>query len=154
MNDTPDIPDDAVKLAEEFEGFSATPYRDSAGVWTIGYGSTRDQLGHPVTAHTPAVTRVIAEGLMRRDLTTAATVVSNEVRVPLTEEERAALVSFIYNVGQGNFHASTLLRKLNAGDYEGAADQFARWNQAGGHVLAGLIRRRAAEREEFLKEAK
>lgn len=146
-----DVPDDAVRMAEEFEGFSATPYRDSAGVWTIGYGSTHDQLGHPVTAHTPAITRAIAEGLMRRDLTRAVTEVSKDVRVPLTEEERAALIDLIYNIGSGAFAGSTLLRKLNAGDYDGAADQFARWNQAGGHVLAGLVRRRATERAEFLK---
>lgn len=151
LSDKPIVPDDAVNLAIEFEGFSAKPYRDSAGVWTIGYGSTRDQLGHPVTAHTPLITKAIAEGLMRRDLTKAATEVSHDVHVPLTDEERAALIEFVYNVGSGAFAGSTLLRKLNAGDHDGAADQFARWNRAGGHVLAGLIRRRAAERAEFLK---
>lgn len=146
-----DVPDDAVKMAASFEGYSAAPYRDPVGTWTIGYGSTRDQLGHPVTAHTPAVTRAIAEGLMRRDLTHAATVVSDTVRVPMNNEERAALIDLIYNIGEGNFGGSTLLRMLNAGNYEGAAEQFLRWNQAGGHVLAGLIRRRAAERAEFLR---
>jgi lysozyme len=150
-SEQPDIPEDAVSLGEEFEGFSAKPYRDPAGVWTIGYGSTHDQLGHPITAHTPAITKVIAEGLMRRDLTKAAIEVSADVHVPMTKEERAALIDFVYNVGIGAFKASTLLRKLNAGDYHGAADEFARWDQAGGHVLAGLIRRRAAERAEFLK---
>lgn len=146
-----DVPDDAVRLAETFEGFSATPYRDPVGIWTIGYGSTRDALGKPVTAHTPAVNRVIAEGLMRRDLTHAATVVSDDVRVPLNDEERAALTDFVYNVGEGNFEGSTLLRLLNAGQYEAAAAQFDRWTHAGGRVLAGLVRRRAAEREEFMK---
>jgi len=138
-------------MGEEFEGFSARPYRDPAGVWTIGYGSTRDQLGHPITAHTPAITKVIAEGLMRRDLTAAATEVSADVHVPMTDEERAALIDLIYNIGSGAFKGSTLLRKLNAGDYDGASLEFLRWNQAGGHVLAGLVRRRAAERAEFLK---
>lgn len=151
MTKSPDVPQAAVDLAASFEGFSATPYRDPVGIWTIGYGSTRDMLGHPVTAHTPAITRVLAEGLMRRDLTKAATEVEADVRVPLTENERAALESFVYNCGAGAFKASTLLRKLNAGDHEGASLEFLRWNQAGGHVLAGLVRRRAAERALFLK---
>lgn len=142
--------DRAVELAASFEGFSATPYKDPVGIWTVGFGSTRDANNHPVTATTPAVTRIQAVGLMRRDLTRAATVVSETVRVPLTEHERAALDSFIYNVGEGAFKASTLLRKLNAGDHHGAADEFTRWDKAGGHVLAGLVRRRAAERAEFL----
>ena len=151
MSDNPDIPDDAVTMGEAFEGFSAIPYRDPAGIWTIGYGSTHDQFGKPVTAHTHPITKVIAEGLMRRDLTRAATEVSQDVHVPMTEEERAALIDLVYNIGTGAFAGSTLLRLLNAGRYDEAADQFARWNQAGGHVLAGLIRRRAAERAEFLK---
>jgi len=150
-SEQPNVPDDAVNMGKEFEGFSARPYRDPAGVWTIGYGSTRDQLGHPITAHTPVITKVIAEGLMRRDLTAAATEVSADVHVPMTQEERAALIDLIYNIGSGAFKGSTLLRKLNAGDYDGASLEFLRWNQAGGHVLAGLVRRRAAERAEFLK---
>lgn len=152
MTDTPDVPDDAVTLATSFEGFSATPYRDPVGIWTIGYGSTRDVLGHPVTAHTPPVNKAVAEGLMRRDLTAAATVVHDDVRVPLTENERAALEDFVYNLGAGAFAGSTLLRMLNAGNFKGASLEFLRWDHAGGKVLAGLLRRRQAERAEFLKE--
>src|SRR5258705_425247 len=116
-----DVPDDAVKLAVEFEGFSAAPYMDSVGTWTIGYGSTRDGNGHPVTPSTPHLTVLQATNLMRRDLTHAATVVANDVRVPLSDNERAALDDFIFNVGEGNFAGSTLLRKLNAGDRIGAS---------------------------------
>lgn len=147
-----DALDEAAQIATSFEGFSATPYWDPNGrVWTYGFGSTRDLNNNPVTATTQPVTRIQAVGLMRRDMTRAATVVSETVRVPLTEHERAALDDFIYNVGEGNFKGSTLLRKLNAGDHEGAADEFLKWNKSGGHVLAGLVRRRAAERAVFLK---
>ena len=147
----PDVPDDAVKLAEHFEGFSATPYQDSTGVWTIGYGTTRDLLYNPVTKNTSPVTPDLAEGLMRRDLRAALSTVTDDVKVPLTYNEEAALVDFIYNVGSGNFAASTLLRKLNAGDYPGAAAELLRWTHAGGVVLAGLVLRRQAEREEFMR---
>jgi len=147
----PSVPDDAVTLATNFEGFSSTPYQDSGGVWTIGYGSTRDAIGAPVTAQTPPVSRTLGLSLMRRDLTSAATVIAKDVRVPLTGDETAALESFIYNVGAGNFQGSTMLRLLNAGQYEAAAAQFDAWDHAGGQVLAGLLRRREAERAEFLK---
>lgn len=146
-----DALDEAAQLATSFEGFSATPYWDPNGrVWTYGFGSTRDLNNNPVTATTQPVTRIQAVGLMRRDMTRAATVVSETVRVPLTEHERAALDDLIYNIGEGNFEGSTLLRKLNAGDPT-VADEFLKWNKSGGHVLAGLVRRRAAERAVFLK---
>ena len=143
--------DDAVSLATVFEGFSATPYQDSVGVWTIGYGSTRDVLGKPVTAQTPPATKVIAEGLMRRDLMAAVTVIRDDVRVPLTTEETAALVDLVYNIGRSAFAGSTLLRDINAGRFDEASLEFLKWDHAGGSVLAGLLRRRQAERELFLK---
>ena len=143
--------DSATDFIEPFEGFSTTPYLDPARVWTIGFGSTRDASGNPVTADTAAVTRDEATGLLRRDLTRAAMEVSSDVHVPLTQNERVALEDFIYNVGAGNFRASTLLRELNAGRYDLAAAQFDLWDHAGGVVLAGLLRRREAERAEFLK---
>ena len=146
-----DVPDDAVALATVFEGFSATPYQDSGGIWTIGYGSTRDVLGKPVTAQTPAVNKSMAEGMMRRDLMNALTVIHDDVKVPLTADETAALVDFTYNVGQGDFAGSTLLRDINAGRFDLAAAQFDAWDHAGGQVLSGLLRRREAERTEFLK---
>jgi lysozyme len=146
-----DVPDDAVALATVFEGFSAAPYQDSAGVWTIGYGSTRDASGSPVTRDTPDVTRDQANVMMRRDLEIAVTTISADVKVALTTDERAALEDFIYNVGVGNFAGSTLLRDLNAGRYDLAAAQFGAWDHAGGQVLSGLLRRREAERQEFLK---
>lgn len=147
----PSIPQDALDMVESFEGYSAAPYQDSGGVWTIGYGSTRDVLGHPVTSATQSVTKVMAEGMMRRDMLSAATAISNDVHVPLTETERGALLDFVFNVGSGAFEGSTLLRLINAGDYENAANQFERWDHVAGRVLAGLLRRRLAEKAEFLK---
>ena len=139
----------AATLAEQFEGFSSTPYQDPAGVWTVGFGTTRDINDNPVTANTPAIDLEGAHQLMLRDLQTALEVVNENVQVKLTINEKAALIDFVYNLGAGNFASSTLLRLLNAGDYQGAADQFERWDHAGGVVLAGLLHRRLAEKALF-----
>lgn len=139
----------AAELVAGFEGFRAKPYRCPAGVWTVGFGSTRDATGAPVTARTPAVTREGATALLRRDLEAFAASVALLVRVPLTEPQRAALCSFAYNVGAKAFGTSTLLKKLNTGDYAGAAAEFDRWNKSGGEVLRGLVARRAVERRLF-----
>jgi lysozyme len=82
----------------------------------------------------------------------AEQVVNHAVKVPITQDEFNALVDFVFNVGAGNFDSSTLLRELNAGDYAGAADQFARWDLAGGKVVEGLLRRRVAEADLFKTE--
>jgi lysozyme len=144
-----DVEDKAVDLGEEFEGFRSAPYQDSVGVWTIGFGSTRDENSLPVTANTPPVTEDDARVLARRDLMSAAAEVTRDVSVDLTDNQVAALEDFIYNLGAGNFRSSTLLRKLNAGDYDGAAAEFDKWDMAGGRVLAGLLRRRQAETDLF-----
>ncbi len=135
----------ATQLVEPFEGFSAEPYRDPGGVWSIGYGSTIDAWGNPVTADTPPVTQDQALALVERDLTSALDEVNAEVIVPLNVNQQAALADFVYNVGAGNFERSTLLALLNQGDYTGAADQFVRWDYADGVILPGLLRRREAE---------
>lgn len=149
---TPDVPDAVVALVESFEGFSSSPYKCPAGVWTIGFGSTRDVTGKPVCPTTPAVTEDQARLLARRDLAGASKEVAGDVKVDLTEPQKAALEDFIYNLGSGNFRSSTLLRKLNAGDYEGAAAEFDKWDHANGVVLAGLLRRRQAETDLFNKK--
>ena len=142
--------DQAATLAEGFEGFSAVPYKCPAGVWTIGYGSTRVK-GLPVTASTPVVDKDTAHAMMVSDLYSAFCGVSKAVLIPLKAPEEAALIDFIYNVGVGAFNGSTLLQKINRHDFAGAADEFAKWNHGGGVVLAGLTRRRAAERALFNK---
>lgn len=127
-----------------FEGFRSDAYRDSAGVWTIGYGATLGVRPGMTT------TRREAEERLLRDLEAHAVPALAYVKVPLSEHEKAALASFAYNVGVGAFARSTLLRKLNADNRQGAADEFLRWDKAGGRVLRGLTRRRKAERRMFL----
>lgn len=141
-----------VALIKEFEGFVPKWYPDPVGVWTIGYGHT-DSAGSPKWATSKTMTLTEAEGtaILQRDLGQYEAAVTRAVKVPLNENQFAALVSFTYNLGAGNLNQSTLLRKLNAGDYDGAAGEFARWNKAGGKVLNGLVRRRAAERALFEK---
>lgn len=137
------------KFVEPFEGFSAKPYRDSAGVWTIGFGSTRDAIGEPVSETTLPVSRAAALALAERDVRSARDVVAAAVSVALNINQQAALIDFVYNLGAGNFHRSTLLRRLNAGDYAAAAAQFPLWDHADGTVLPGLLRRREAEARLF-----
>jgi GH24 family phage-related lysozyme (muramidase) len=133
-----------LQLLKSFEGFSATAYQDIVGVWTIGYGTT--------SGIRPGmrVTQSQAEDLLRRDLFRFETAVANLVKVPLNENQFSALVSFVYNVGEGALAGSTLLRVLNQGNYREAANQFMRWNRAGGNEVAGLTRRRRAEQALFL----
>jgi lysozyme len=140
---------DAVKLVTEFEGFVGHPYQDAGGTWTIGYGSTRDANGAPVTGRTPPISVEDAKELVERDLRAAFATVKADVRTPITAEQDAALADFVYNLGARNFGASTLLKKLNAGDYEGCANEFEKWDHCGGKVLAGLLRRRKSEEKLF-----
>lgn len=126
------------------EGFSATPYNDAAG-FSIGYGhfiKPGEDLTH--------VTMEQAGELLRQDVAAAENAVNSLVLVELTQSQFDALVSFVFNVGVGNFRRSTLLRRLNGGDYAGAADELPRWNQSLGRVLPALMSRRDAERDQFL----
>ena len=125
------------------EGCSLIAYRDSVGVWTIGYGHTNGVL--PGDTCTP----LKAELWLLDDLQNALHAVEDNVKVPLTQEQLSALVDFVFNVGEGNFEHSTLLKKINALDFEGAAEEFKKWDHAGGKVLVGLTRRRAEEEALF-----
>lgn len=140
---------EAVALAIAFEGFSAKPYRCPAGVWSIGYGSTHDAAYLPIGPNTPPITPAQGKALMERDMRNAMATIEVGVQVPLNPVQEGALMDFVYNVGMGAFRTSTMLRKLNAGDYHGAAAELDRWVYGGGKVLAGLVRRRAAERAAF-----
>lgn len=140
--------DIAERIAESFEGFSARPYRDPAGVWTIGLGSIWDFRQAPprrVTESTPWTSLATARLCLLAELHLAVLTVAQEVRQPLTDNQRAALEDFVFNLGAGNLAASTLLRDLNAGDFAGAAAEFDKWDHAGGKELAGLLRRRELE---------
>ena len=141
--------DKGIALIKQFEGCKLTAYRDSVGVWTIGYGWTQPVDGKPIRAGM-TIKQETAERLLKTGLVSYESDVSRLVKVGLTQGQFDALVSFTYNLGARSLSTSTLLRKLNAGDYAGAADEFLRWNKAGGKVLNGLTSRREAERALFL----
>ena len=137
-------------LIESFEGFVPKWYLDPVGIWTCAYGHT-DAAGSPKYADNPAATFTQAEGqvILQNDLAKIEQEVMSVVKVPLNANQYGALVSFTYNVGIGSLESSTLLKLLNAKGYTGAQNQFGRWVFAGGAVLPGLVRRRAAEAKLF-----
>lgn len=131
-------------LTEQFEGCKLTAYPDSVGVPTIGYGHTHGvHLGMTCTQEQ-------AEQWLMQDVQEAAAAVNREVKVPLTQHEFDALVDFVFNLGSHSLDISTLLKLLNSGNYTAAAEEFHKWDKAGGKELAGLLKRRLAERQEFL----
>lgn len=127
-------------LTEKFEGCRLTAYQDQVGVWTIGYGHTG-----PEVVSGLSVTLEQAQALLERDIGKAAGCVNRSVNVRLTQAEFDALVDFVFNLGAGAFEGSTLLKRLNEGNFTAAAVEFDRWDRAGGAVVAGLLRRRQAE---------
>jgi lysozyme len=147
-----------INIVKHFEGLHRVTkdgmieaYLCPANVWTIGYGRTKGvQKGMQIT-------REQAEQDLLDELVEYGNHVNRMVRVPLTQAQFDALTSFVFNLGPGNFQRSTLLRKLNAGDYDGAALEFGKWNKArvNGQLqpLAGLTRRRTAEASLFSMDA-
>lgn len=151
------VNDATIRLITEFEGFVDRWYPDPAHGWkvpTVMYGHT-DAAGPPKYADTKDKTFTKAEAIatLKQDLAGYENSVNKLVKVPLNANQYGALVSFTYNLGEGNLAKSTLLKKLNAGDYAGAAAEFEKWNRAAGKVLAGLTRRRKAEAQLFLSPA-
>ena len=139
----------AYELIKEYEGLRLHAYQDSAGVWTIGWGHTGDvKRGQSITVHQ-------AEALLALDIGIAAAAVNRQVEAPLSQGMFDALTSFTFNLGERRLAESTLLKKLNVRDYTAAAREFGKWVKAtvGGRkvTLAGLVRRRAAERALFLR---
>ena len=137
-------------IIKQYEGFRAKPYLCPAKIPTIGYGATYYTDGRKVKLSDPAISEADADKLLDKMLVKYEDAVNRYVQVPMTQNQFDALVSFCYNLGQENLRNSTLLKKLNAKDYKGAADQFLRWDRAGGKVLAGLTKRRTDERKLFL----
>lgn len=127
-------------LIKTSEGLRLKAYRDAVGVLTIGYGSTGPHVKPGMT-----ITEAEAEALLRKDLDRFERGVV-ELAGEMTAGQFSALVSFSFNLGLSALRDSTLLRLHRAGDFDGAAAQFGRWNRAGGRVLPGLTKRRAAER--------
>lgn len=137
----------AAPFVASFEGLRLEAYRCSAGVLTIGYGHTGSDV-----KPTSKLTKEQAWDLLVKDLTVRANELARYINVPLSQNQYVALLSFAFNLGIGALTSSTLLKRLNEGLYEDAAYQFLRWNKAGGKVLPGLVRRRTAEMELFLKD--
>lgn len=155
MNTSPE----GLAIIKRFEGFEPRRYRCPAGKWTIGYGHVIRKSEWPTLADA-TLTPADAERLLGADLIEFEAMVRGAVAVPLTQGQFDAMVSIVYNVGPGSAdkdgilrlksgRPSTLLRKLNAADYAGAAAEFPRWKYSGGKILAGLERRRAAEKTRF-----
>ncbi|MFH7244233.1 MAG: lysozyme [Spirulina sp.] len=141
---------EGLAMIKHFEGLRTTAYQDSVGVWTIGYGHT-SMAGPPQVYPGMVITVAEAEAILQQDLDLFERGVSQALTVTTHENQFSAMVSFAFNVGLNAYRNSTLLRKHNAGDFAGAANEFPRWVYADGQVLPGLVRRREAERTLYLK---
>ncbi len=129
----------------------AVPYRDAVGIWTIGYGFITVH-GRKVTAYTEPMTMQQVDVEFLRQLQKYINGVDEVLEVEVTPSQLGALTSFAYNLGVSAFQRSTLLRKINACEWDEVERQFLRWNRAGGRKLKGLTRRRQAEADMFLAE--
>lgn len=137
-----------VNLIKSFEGLVLHAYKPvpTERYWTIGYG----HYGSDVREH-DKITSQQAEEMLKQDLKVYAYSVSQNVKVKINQNQFDALTSFCYNVGKEGLRTSTLLKKLNAGDFSGASKEFEKWVHGGGKVLPGLVTRRKAEKALFLK---
>lgn len=140
-----------INMIKMFEGFRAKPYKCPAGVPTIGYGSTFYSNGKKVTLKDKLITEQDATNLLTTVVTNFSSEVSKLLKIQVTQNQFDALVDFAYNVGIGNLKSSTLLKKVNAKNFSGAALEFIKWNKAYGKVLPGLTKRRTAEKDLFIK---
>lgn len=138
------ISKNGLDLVKHFEGCYLTAYKCPANKWTIGYGHTGQVDGQNISSGL-IITQEKADELLKYDMAIFEKAVTESVTVNITQSQFDALVSFSFNCGAGALKKSTLLKKLNSGDYVGAANEFHRWNKANGKVLKGLVKRRAAE---------
>jgi lysozyme len=144
------VTDKARHLIAGLEGRRLTVYQDTGGAWTIGDGHLvkAGERFYPYgTVRT--ITDAEADALFAADIAIASSAINSYVKVPLTEGQRAALLSLVFNIGVSAFKTSTMLKKLNAGDYAGAAAEFPRWNKDNGVTVAGLTNRRVREQSVF-----
>ena len=150
------LSENGVKLIKTFEGLRLTAYRDDAGVWTIGYGSTHYHDGKRIRPGDKLASEIQADALLRNTLGQYENAVNQLVRAYMTQKQFDALVSFTYNEGTGALETSTLLIKLNEEDYAGAAAQFRAWDEITDPttgkkvVLETLVHRRNEESKLFL----
>ena len=134
-----------IQLTERFEAFRNVAYWDKLGkVWTIAYGHTRYVY--------EGMTCTKEQGIewLLQDVELCEQDINSHVKVALTQHEFDALVDFCFNLGCQSLNGSTLLKLLNANNHAAAANEFEKWDHAGGNVVAGLLRRRLAEKDEFL----
>lgn len=134
------------ELIKKWEGVRLKSYQDSVGVWTIGYGHTKTAKPHQ------EISLKQAHELLEQDIKQHESYIDRYVKVYLTQNQYDALSSFVFNLGGGALQKSTLLKKLNQGDYKGAGGEFLRWTKAGGKELKGLVNRRKEESRMFLEE--
>lgn len=136
------IPGALLALIRKFEGLRLKPYLCPAGVPTIGYGHT----GKDVTLGMAPISEPVAEAMMHQDAEVFTRAAGNLSPVLWFDENKhAAIADFCFNLGTGRYKASTLKRRIDAGDWEGACDELAKWVWGGGRKLPGLVARRAAE---------
>ena len=145
------VSQEGIALIKRFEGLETQSYRDVAGIWTIGYGHTGPEVGPGMR-----ISEAQAEDLLQRDLQRFEDGVAEAVTAPITQSQFDALVSLSYNIGVRAFQRSTALKRLNKGDFEGAAEAITWWNKATVNgvkrPVLGLTRRRAAEAALFLQD--
>lgn len=142
-----------LNIIKRHEGLRLKPYLCPAKKPTIGYGNTYYEDGTAVKITDSSITIERAENLLSNIVDKFSKQVSSSLAVEVNQNQFDALVSFAYNVGIGNFLNSTLLRKLNKKDFEGASLEFKRWNKSNGMVSSGLVKRRADEESLFLKSS-
>ncbi|WP_211253705.1 lysozyme [Haematobacter massiliensis] len=142
-----EITEETLHHLKRWEGLKLTAYPDPGSKdgqpWTIGYGHTSDAFLRVYKGQT--ITEAQADAALRHDAQEALDAIARHVTVPLTDNQAGALVSFVFNVGEGNFAKSTLLKKLNKGDYEAVPGELAKWVYNDGKRMEGLANRRAAE---------
>ena len=130
---------EGLSLIKKFEGLELEAYKCAAGVWTIGYGHIKD------VKEGDEISKAEADEMLVHEIEEYENYVNTAVNVPLSQNQFDAIVSWVFNLGNGNLQASTMLKVINSGDHAGVPAQIKRWNKAGGKVLEGLIRRREAE---------
>ena len=131
-------------LLKKFEGCKLKAYRCPAGILTIGYGHT-SAAGAPEVTEGMTITQADAENILKTDLVKYEKPVAAMVKAELTQNQFDVLVDFAYNAGVGALKSSSLLKKINAGDFDAVPDELMKWTKGGGKVLPGLVRRRQAE---------
>lgn len=133
------ISQEGLELIKKFEGCELKAYQDSVGVWTIGYGHTKN------VEEGDEITKEESEEMLADEMEEYEGYINDNVECDLSQNQFDCLVSWVYNLGPSNLKSSTMLKVLNDDDYDGVPQQIKRWNRAGGKVLDGLVRRREAE---------